>query len=170
MTQVLFVTGWCESEQAYQGLIDYIQMFYTSRLPKGTPFYTTRWDKDVADTIHYKYPVGDLCLIGFSFGGQAVLDAIAKIAPRPVKKLILIDPVDCHNPNFPNTKGFAIPPNVQSAICYYRTATQMPWSGHITSPDITNQRYNPDPSKPIGDQHGQMVWSGDVMNMVKSCL
>lgn len=172
MTQWTFIVGWngpdtdpIAADKNYQGLQDYIQKYYTSRLPTGTPFFTSRWNRDVAAEIMAKYPTGDLGIIGHSFGGQAAVETCrAFLCNRTIKKLILIDPVDYHHPDTLNTIGFAIPSNVLNARCFYRQKpTTQPWSGSISSPVIINTMYVPTTSDP----HGEYVWNASTINEVK---
>lgn len=180
MTQWIFIVGYntdtldpktkkvvTTAEQNYQGLQNYIQTYYTSRLPKGTPFTTARWCEDVAAKLTATYPTGDIGLICHSFGGQKGVEVCAALNPRVVKKLILIDPVDYNNPMTPNTVGFAIPRNVINARCFYRQKpTATPWSGSISSPVIVNTMYVPTTSDP----HGEYVWNANTINEVKAAL
>lgn len=182
MTQWVFIVGWNKDEAGYKGLMDYIQQYYTSRLPKGTPFFTSRWDNDVATEINQRYPSGDLGIFGHSFGGCKALEVATLLGPSRVRKTVVFDPVDYHNPDVPNTKGFTPPPS-GSVTCYYRGATSAPWSGCLTipaspviaaelvcpvckthfvmpgaapasSPDLHNIKYVPT----TPDPHGEMVW------------
>lgn len=179
MTQWVFVVGLCEdvidpktksvvktAEQNYQGLQDYIQTYYTARIAKGTPFFTSRWNRDVVSEIAAKYPDGDLGILGHSFGGQAAVEVCRSLmGSRLIKKLVLIDPVDYHNPKTPNTVGFAVPPNVLNARCFYRQKpTSSPWSGSISSPVIINTMYVPTTSDP----HGEYVWNASTLSEVKA--
>lgn len=167
MTQWVFIVGWNKDEPGYQSLQAYVQKFYTDRLPKGTPFFTSRWDHDVVAEITTRFPTGDLGLLCHSFGGQKGVEVCEALAPRPIKKLILIDPVDYHNPNNPNTRGFAIPRNVLAARCFYRQKpTAQPWSGSISSPQIVNTLYVPTTTDP----HGEYVWNASTLNEVKASI
>lgn len=182
MTQWTFIVGFCDqeidpvtkkvtktAEQSYQGLQDAIQKFYTDRLPKGAPFFTSRWNQDVLSEILTRYPTGDLGIIGFSFGGQKAVEVCQALALLPtyraVKKLVLIEPVDFNNPKKPNTSGFAIPRNVVNARCFHRkNPTAIPWSGGITSPVIIDTTY----ISTTSDPHGEYVWKADTINEVKA--
>lgn len=178
MTQWTFIVGFNDAtldpktkaviktaEENYQGLQDYIKTYYTSRLPKGTPFVTARWNEDVFAKIMGTYATGDIGIIAHSFGGQKAVEVCAALNPRVVKKLILIDPVDYNHPAIPNTTGFAIPRNVLNARCFYRQKpSAMPWSGSISSPVIVNTMYVPTTSDP----HGEYVWNASTINEVKA--
>lgn len=166
MTQWVFIVGWNKDEAGYKGLQEYVQTFYTGRLPKGTPFFASRWDHDVTAEINAKYPTGDIGIIAHSFGGQKAIEVCNELA-RPVKKLILLDPVDYHNAATPNSVGFAVPRNVLAARCFYRQKpSAAPWSGNISSPQIVNTMYVPTTSDP----HGEYVWNSSTMNEVKASL
>lgn len=183
MTQWVFIVGFCPdvldakgkivqtSEQNYQGLQDYIQTYYSARLPKGTPFFTSRWNRDVAAEIAAKYPTGDVGIFAHSFGGQKAIEVATALAPRRVKKGVFFDPVDIHHADVPNTVGFTPPPTMDSITCYYcATPAAGRWSGHfnaiastpcptcgLTHPlvsDLVQTKYTPVTSDP----HGEWVW------------
>jgi hypothetical protein len=182
---VVFITGWCPNETEYKNLMAYEEKFYKGKLPANMPLYVDRWDKNPAAAIKSKFPTGDLVIVGFSFGGQKSIEVCAELA-RPIKKLILLDPVDYHNPNVPNTAGFTLPDNVLAANCYYRLPRDMPWSGHVVKAkcEFYNKKYTPKPVTPPAGmtdtkaiasyietvQHGEYVWSEETINAVRSAL
>lgn len=192
---VIFVVGRCESEKEYCGLMDYLTKFYRPRLP-GIPFDVTRWDKDVLGFINQKAPAPTpLVLVGFSFGGGKAVEVCSQLQ-RPIKKLVLIDPVNpvwwgpdarpkgADGKPLPlpwsgawtgNTWDFVIPANVQSVHCFYREAKQMPWSAPIRSArigpngrcEITNIKYTPTKANPI-EAHGEYVWRSETIEVIKA--
>lgn len=164
---VVFIIGLSANEKQYADLIAYIQKFYAARLPPQTPLHVTRWDKNVAGEITKKFPKGDLVIVGFSFGGQKAVE-ICETLKRPIKQLVLLDPVDYHNGNKPNLAGFVLPGNVAKAHCFFRGATAVPWSGYIARglTTWTNVRYVAN----TADPHGEYVWKSDTMNIIKGAL
>jgi pimeloyl-ACP methyl ester carboxylesterase len=167
---VVFIQGLCPTELDYKPLMDYEFNFYKNKLPAGTPLHVDRWDHDVAANVLAKFPTGDLVIVGFSFGGQKAVE-ICTTLNRPIKKLILLDPVDYHNGNKPNTVGFVLPDTVKSAHCFYRGATQIPWSGSISKAtcEFINKKYNPT-KKSVDEAHGEMVWHADTISLIKASL
>jgi len=169
-TSVVFIVGLSPTEKDYASLIAYIEKFYKARLPVGTPLHVTRWDKDVVGEINEKFPNENLVIVGFSFGGQKAVEVCSALA-KPIKKLILIDPVDYHNGGKPNTVGFTVPDNVASAACFYREAKKIPWSSYITKggTEWFNKKYVP-VSKNEAEGHGEYVWKPETMTLIKSAL
>jgi pimeloyl-ACP methyl ester carboxylesterase len=191
MSAVVFVVGLCGTEDSYNDL-----MFGTTqiakgskdpwsiknkvigRLPAGTPNLITRWDHDVAAEINKNFPDGDVVLIGHSYGGCKAAQ-ISLSLNRPIKKLILIDPVEINKGNVINTTGFTIGPNVIEAECYYRIAKSTPYSAGISrvavtqngqlQTKITNVIYPCDGKDPWAD-HGKYVWDGKLVATIKAAL
>jgi hypothetical protein len=121
-----------------------------------------------------------LVIVGFSFGGQKSIEVCATLG-RQVKKLILIDPVNYHKGDIPNVYGFEIPYNILEAECMYRQAKAMPWSSYISgvqvppnsqlTTKVKNTLYIPKSNgkDPYAD-HGEKVWSLDLLNSIRSAL
>lgn len=184
MSAVIFIVGWCPNEAAYQDFMFTnpkgwsIKSKFMDQLPKETPKLITRWDHNVAKEIQDSFPNQDLIICGFSFGGSKAVE-VCKTLGRPVKKLILIDPVNHLNGNVKNTTGFSISSNIVEAECYYRIATSMPWSSYISNvlvppnsfstTKIQNFIYTPKSKDPWA-AHGEYVWSGVALNSIKKSL
>jgi carboxypeptidase C (cathepsin A) len=151
-----------------------------NKLPANTKNLITRWDHDVAKEINDNFRDDDICLVGHSYGGCKSARVSFELN-RPIRKLILLDPVEIDAGNKVNKVGFPISPNVQTAECYYRLCTATPWSGWINGvrvPDnckvvlntnVMNSVYKPKSSDPW-QAHGEAVWSSYLLNSIKQAL
>lgn len=152
------------TEKQWSDLGRTIRSFYTPRIkfPFEVVFY--RYTDDTYSLIKAKYPHGPLVIAGHSFGGCRAVQVAAQFnGERTVDSLFLFDPVEITAWDKPNTKGFALTPNVADAVCFPRNAKEAPWPGSIVSgPKFVNLPY------PGG--HGDAVWKGSNIAMIAAAL
>lgn len=147
-----------------------VRDWYNSRIPKADTL-TYRHTDDVLAAIKFIQPTGPLVIIGHSFGGDKAVEVAAGFmldSDRKVDSLVLYDPVNRHEAGIPNTKGYTIPNNVNSAVCYFRDpCNEAPFSGKITSwttPTTTAQ------NSPYEGDHSFAVWNGNSIAFVKETV
>src|SRR5262245_9507988 len=87
-------------------------------------FQPWAWDRPTVDLDVVDAP--RLMLVGYSFGGNTVLNWSQQAHKRFVDQLVLLDPVNPANYllGFP---PFDIPPTVRKADCYVRSGFHIPW-------------------------------------------
>lgn len=113
-----------------------------SLLPAGTSITSHKWD---SQTLATDLAGADI-VVSHSFGGRAVEKVAAQ---QVIPHWIACDPVNFDNPMVPNTVGFSAG-KCPDAVCYYRGATEMEWSGSfISGPGVLNIQYpvRPDSGK-----------------------
>ena len=165
----LFITGWYENRKSLEELGMAIMDFYHRQLGSEYQILVSSYDRPIETDLRNAGVTNSvLHVVGFSFGGQRAIELCENIG-RTVQTLVLIDPVNYHRPNEPNQTGFTVPPNVVKAICHYRNAKAMPWSGKIAneSPQYKNHNYWAVSSNPW-QAHGEYVWNRNVAKDVRA--
>jgi pimeloyl-ACP methyl ester carboxylesterase len=167
MSNILhFITGGGMTPEQATALGQSITNFYQGHIP-NLQVLTYRYTDDVASMIQANQPNGKLILAGHSFGGAKAVQASSQMN-RPVDHLILFDPVDYNGNAYsvPNTVGFKLSSNVVEAVCFFRGATEAPFSGSITSGNNYKNILFPDSGGGSASHHGDAVWDSACFNYI----
>lgn len=165
-----FILGGNMNETQWAGLGVQISNYYKGHLP-GTmnlDFVFHRYTDDSFSLIQQSYPVGPLFLLGHSFGGCRVSQVAAQFGAvgRTVDHAILFDPVEITAWNVPNVKGFPMSANVAEAVCFYRGATEPPFSGFISGGKNFKNILFPASGGGSAAYHGSAVWDWQPLNLI----
>ena len=170
MNTLFFITGGGMSPDQAASLGQSIINYYQGHLP-NTQVVIYRYTDDVAGMIQANYPNGPLTIAGHSFGGCKAVLASAQLQ-RVVDHLILFDPVDFNGVAYsvPNTVGFKLSPNVAEAICFYRGATEAPFSGMITGGNNYRNILTPASGGGGAGHHGDAVWDSSCYGYIAAAF
>lgn len=170
-----FITGGGMTPDQATALGQAIASFDKAHIPDVTfqvNYY--KFNDDAYSLIQAAQPTGPLLIGGHSFGGCEAVKTAVKFAvnSRTVDHLMLYDPVDDNGMAYsvPNTAGFALTSNVTEAICFYRNATEAPFSGKIASgPNFKNVLLPPADGGSAA-HHGDAVWSAESIQAISAVL
>jgi pimeloyl-ACP methyl ester carboxylesterase len=176
MSTMHMILGGGMSEPEYESLAAGLNNYYLAHIT-NVQFNVVcyRFTDDVHGLIKANYPTGPLLICGHSYGGDMAVAAATKFAAegRKVDHLVLFDPVSTA-PNayaVPNTTGWTLPNNVAETVCFYRVATEAPFSGQISGgPNYRNVNYPAGPGMGTAAHHGDAVWSISCYSYIATAL